>query len=179
MLTIIKENFYISTVLDIPDNLIIPNLIEDYRVKILNTVKYELPPFNAKEEMLKIIKDAYNPNFIGDIQEDIKDYILNNTDSITFNDFVNIFHILDLTSSTSLIIFMQNNGAKRVNYSVYNLIDDNYFSDDSFEIIDTIFKELKNYLLINNIPTNIADDISNKLNNRKFDTVLDTYKNIQ
>ena len=178
MLTIIKENFYISTVLDIPDNLIIPNLIEDYRVKILNTVKYELPPFNAKEEMLKIIEEAYNPNFIGDIQEDIKDYILNNTDSITFNDFINIFHILDLTSSTSLIFFMQKNGARRVSYSIYNLIDDNYFLDDTFDIIDTIFKEFKNYLLINNIPTNISDDISNKLNNMEFEDILNTYKNI-
>lgn len=178
MLTIIKENYYISTVLDIPDNLIIPDLIEDYRVKVLNTVKYELPPFNAKEEMLKIIKEAYNTNFIGDIQEDIQDYILNNKDSITFNDFINIFHILDLTSSTSLIFFMQKNGARRVNYSIYNLIDDNYFSDDTFDIIDTIFKELKNYLLINNIPTNISDDISNKLNNMEFEDILNTYKNI-
>lgn len=178
MLTIIKENYYISTVLDIPDNLIIPDLIEDYRVKVLNTVKYELPPFNAKEEMLKIIKEAYNTNFIGDIQEDIQDYILNNKDSITFNDFINIFHILDLTSSTSLIFFMQKNGARIVNYSIYNLIDDNYFSDDTFDIIDTIFKELKNYLLINNIPTNISDDISNKLNNMEFEDILNTYKNI-
>lgn len=179
MLTIIRENFYISTVLDIPDNLIIPNLIEDYRVKVLNTVKYEFPPFNAKEKMLKIIEEAYNPNFIGDIQEDIKDYILNNTDSITFNDFVNIFHILDLTSSTSLIFFMQKNGARRVNYSIYNLIDGNYFSDDVFEIIDTIFKEFDNYLLINNISKNITDDINHKLDNRKFEDILDNYKNIQ
>jgi hypothetical protein len=178
MLTIIKENYYISTVLDIPDNLIIPDLIEDYRVKVLNTVKYELPPFNAKEEMLKIIEEAYNPNFIGDIQEDIKDYILNNTDSITFNDFINIFHILDLTSSTSLIFFMQKNGARRVSYSIYNLIDDNYFLDDTFDIIDTIFKEFDNYLLINNISKNITDDISNKLNNMEFEDILNTYKNI-
>lgn len=178
MLTIIKENYYISTVLDIPDNLIIPNLIEDYRIKVLNTVKYELPPFNAKEEMLKIIEEAYNPNFIGDIQEDIKDYILNNTDSITFNDFINIFHILDLTSSTSLIFFMQKNGARRVSYSIYNLIDDNYFLDDTFDIIDTIFKEFRNYLFINNIPTNISDDIYNKLNNMEFEDILNTYKNI-
>lgn len=178
MLTIIKENFYISTVLDIPDNLIIPNLIEDYRVKVLNTVKYELPPFNAKEEMLKIIEEAYNPNFIGDIQEDIKDYILNNTDSITFNDFINIFHILDLTSSTSLIFFMQKNGARRVSYSIYNLIDDNYFLDDTFDIIDTIFKEFDNYLLINNISKNITDDINHKLNNMEFEDILNTYKNI-
>lgn len=178
MLTIIKENFYISTVLDIPDNLIIPNLIEDYRVKILNTVKYELPPFNAKNKMLKIIEEAYNPNFIGDIQEDIQDYILNNKDSITFNDFINIFHILDLTSSTSLIVFMQNNGAKRVTYSVYNLIDGNYFSDDVFDIVDTIFKEFDNYLLINNISKDITDDINHKLDNRKFEVILNTYKNI-
>lgn len=178
MLTIIKENYYISTVLDIPDNLIIPNLIEDYRVKVLNTVKYELPPFNAKEEMLKIIEEAYNSNFIGDIQEDIKDYILNNTDSITFNDFINIFHILDLTSSTSLIFFMQKNGARRVSYSIYNLIDDNYFLDDTFDIIDTIFKEFDNYLLINNISKNITDDINHKLNNMEFEDILNTYKNI-
>ena len=178
MLTIIKENYYISTVLDIPDNLIIPDLIEDYRVKVLNTVKYELPPFNAKEEMLKIIEEAYNPNFIGDIQEDIKDYILNNTDSITFNDFINIFHILDLTSSTSLIFFMQKNVATRVNNSIYNLIYDNYFLDDTFDIIDTIFKEFDNYLLINNISKNISDDISNKLNNMEFEDILNTYKNI-
>lgn len=179
MITIIKDNSYIETVLDIPDNLIISDLIEDYRSKVLNIVKYELPPFNAKEEMLKIIKEAYNSNFINDIQEDIQDYILNNKDSITFNDFINIFHILDLTSSTSLIFFMQKNGAKRVNYSVYNLVDYNYFLDDTFEIIDTIFKEFDNYFLINKIPKNISDDINHKLDNREFEDILDTYKNIK
>lgn len=178
MITIIKEDSYIVTVLDIPDNLIISDIIEDYRTKVLNIVEKEFPKFKAKEDMLEIINRAYKGNFIDDIQEDIKLYILHN-EFITFNDIINMFHIADLVSSESLVNFLETNGAKKIKYSTYNLIDDNYFYDDTFEFIDTMFKELNNYLLLNDIPEDIRTDINDKLYNKKFNSILNTYPDIK